>query len=224
MKLSNETLTVLQNFAKLNPGVEFKQGNSIRTISTGKNVLAKATLADSFPQDFCVYDLPQFLVVYNLNKDTELDFSDSDIIFKSANGRNKTKYRKSQKDTILVPPEKELSLPSVDVSITITQEDFASILGTAAALQSPHIAVESDGEKVYLTACDETNDSAHTNSLEVAEGSGSTYKMVFLTENLRLIPGTYDVQISFKGLALLKNTKQELQYFIATESKYSKGA
>ena len=222
MKLSNETLTVLQNFAKLNSGIEFKQGNTIRTMSTGKNVLAKATLADSFPQGFCVYDLPQFLLVYNLSKDTEIDFDDSNVIFKF--GRNKTKYRKSQKDTILVPPEKELTLPSVDVSLTITQEDFASILGTAAALQSPHIALESDGEMVYLTALDAANDSAHTNSLEVGIGNGKTYKMVFLTENLRIIPGTYEVEISFKGLAFFKNTKQELQYFIATESKYSKGA
>ena len=222
MKLSNETLTVLQNFAKLNSGIEFKQGNSIRTISTGKNVLAKATLADSFPQDFCVYDLPQFLLVYNLSKDTEIDFDDANVIFKF--GRNKTKYRKSQRDTVFLPPEKELTMPSVDVSFTLTQEDFASILGTAAALQSPHIAVESDGEKIYLTACDAENDSAHINSLEVGEGNGKTYKMVFLTENLRLIPGTYEVQISFKGLAFFKNTKQELQYFVATESKYSKGA
>ena len=222
MKLSSQTLTVLQNFAKLNPGVEFKQGNTIKTISTGKSVLATATLVDSFPHDFCVYDLPQFLLVYNLSKDTEIDFDDANVIFKF--GRNKTKYRKSQKDTILVPPEKELTLPSVDVSLTITQEDFASILGTAAALQSPHIAVESDGERVYLTACDAANDSAHTNSLEVANGTGKKYKMVFLTENLRMIPGTYEVEISFKGLAFFKNTKQELQYFVATESKVSKGA
>ena len=222
MKLSNQTLTVLQNFAKLNPGVEFKQGNTIKTISTGKSVLATATLVDSFPHDFCVYDLPQFLLVYNLSKDTEIDFDDANVIFKF--GRNKTKYRKSQRDTVFLPPEKELSMPSVDVSFTLTQEDFASILGTAAALQSPHIAVESDGEKIYLTACDAENDSAHINSLEVGEGNGKTYKMVFLTENLRLIPGTYEVQISFKGLAFFKNTKQELQYFVATESKLSKGA
>lgn len=225
MKLSKETITLLQNFSKLNPGIEFKQGNTIRTISTGKNVLGKATLKDEFPQDFCVYDLNQFLVVYNLNKDTEIDFDDSNVIFKSGqNGRNKTKYRKTQKDMILVPPEKELKLNSVDVAFTLSQDDFASIIDASSTLQSPHIAVESDGEKVYLTAFDAKNDSAHIHSIEVAAGEGKKYKMVFLTENFRLIPGSYEFELSFAGLAFLKNTTQDLQYWIASEAKYSKGA
>jgi hypothetical protein len=222
MKLSSETLTVLSNFAKLNPGIEFKKGNTLKTISTGKTVLAKTTLKDEFPQDFCVYDLPQFLLVYNLHKDTEIDFDDSNVIFKSGNGRNKTKYRKSQKDVIVVPPEKELALPSKDVTFTLTQEDFASILSTASALQSPHIAVESDSEKIYLTAFDATNDAAHTNSIEVGTGTGKKFKSVFLTENLRLIPGTYEVEISSKGLASFQNKNQDIQYWVAVEAKYSK--
>jgi hypothetical protein len=224
MKLSNETLTVLKNFASLNSGIQFKQGNSIKTISTGKNVLANAVLKDSFPQDFCVYDLNQFLGMYTLNKDTEIDFDDANIIFKSgSNGRNKTKYRKTQKDMIVVPPEKELNLSSVDVSFTLTQEDFESIIKAANHLQSPHIAVESDGDKIQLTAFDAQNDAAHTNTIEVGDGNGKKYRMVFLTENLRMITGTYDVQVSFKGLAFFKNKNQEIQYWVATESKYSKG-
>lgn len=220
MKLSSETLTVLSNFAKLNPGIEFKKGNILRTISSGKTVLAKTTLKDEFPQDFCVYDLPQFLLVYNLNKDTEIDFDDTNVIFKS--GRNKVKYRKSQKDVIVVPPDKELNLPSTDVTFTLTQEDFASLLGTAAALQSPHIAVESSGDKIYLTSFDATNDSAHINSIEVGAGNGKKFKSVFLTENLRLIPGTYEVEISEKGLASFKNKNQDIQYWVAVEAKFSK--
>jgi len=65
MKLSTETLSVLKNFASINSGIEFKQGNIIRTMSSGKTVLAKATLKDDFPQDFCVYDLNQFLLVHS---------------------------------------------------------------------------------------------------------------------------------------------------------------
>ena len=113
MKLSSETLSVLQNFAKINSGIEFKKGNKIATMSSGKTVLAKATLKDDFPQDFCVYDLNQFLAVHSLNKDTEIDFDDANVIFKS--GRSKIKYRKTEKNMIVTPPEKQLSLPSVDV-------------------------------------------------------------------------------------------------------------
>ena len=220
MKLSSETLSVLQNFAKINSGIEFKKGNKIATMSSGKTVLAKATLKDDFPQDFCVYDLNQFLAVHSLNKDTEIDFDDANVIFKS--GRSKIKYRKTEKNMIVTPPEKQLSLPSVDVSFTLTEEDLATILKTASVLQSPNIAVESDGDKVWLTAFNAVDNSAHTNSIDVSEGNGHKFKMVFLTDNFKMISGGYDVEISSKGLASFKNKTVDIQYWVATESKYSK--
>jgi len=219
MKLSNDTLTILKNFAGINSGIEFKAGNQLSTISPGKTVLAKATLKDTFPEDFCVYDLPQFLSVHSLNKDPEIEFDESNVIFKS--GRSKIKYRKTAKEMIITPPEKVLSLPSVDVSFKLTEESFASILKSASVLQSPHIAVESNGDKIYLTCFDAKDDSAHTNSIEVADGNGSNFKAVFLTENLKMIPGSYDVEISSRGLASFKNTIQEVDYWIAIEAKES---
>lgn len=219
MKLSSETLTVLQNFSKLNPGIQFKKGNKIKTISQGKNVLAEATLKDSFPHDFCVHDLNQFLTMHSIGKDTDIDFDDINIIFKF--GRNKTKYRKTEKETILIPPEKELKLPSVDISFTLSKEDFDSIMKITSVLQSPNMLVESDGDSVNMTSCDVKDSSAHTNTIQVAEGNGQKFKMVFLTENLKMIPGSYDVTISKAGLSLFKNKNQDIQYYVATEAKYS---
>ena len=220
MKLSNETLNVLKNFSTINQGIEFKKGNKLATMAATKSVLAKATLKDEFPQDFCIYDLNQFLSVHSLYKDTELDFNDIDVVFKS--GRSKVKYRKTEKNQIVVPPEKELSLPTVDVSFTLTSEDFDSILKTANVLQSPHVSVESSGDKINLTAFNADDNSAHTNSIEIGDGNGKSFKMVFLTQNLKMIAGSYDAEISFKGLASFKNTKQEIQYWVASESKHSK--
>ena len=220
MKLSTETLSVLKNFATINSGIEFKAGKNISTISSTKTVLAKATLKDEFPEDFCIYDLNQFLSVYSLNKDPELDFEPSDVIFKS--GRSKTKYRKTAKEMIVTVPDKVLTLPSVDVSFTLTEEDFSSILKSASILQSPNIAVESDGEKVAVTCFNAKDNSAHTNSIEVAEGNGNSFKAVFLTENLKMVAGSYDVEISSKGLSSFKNTKEEIQYWVAIEAKESK--
>lgn len=220
MKLSNETLNVLKNFSSINQGIEFKRGNKLATMAATKSVLAKATLKDEFPQDFCIYDLNQFLSVHSLYKDTELDFSDIDVIFKS--GRSKVKYRKTEKNQIVVPPEKELSLPTVDVTFSLTEEDYNSILKTASVLQSPHVSIESSGDKINLTAFNADDNSAHTNSIEIGDSNGKSFKMVFLTQNLKMIAGSYDVEISFKGLASFKNTKQEIQYWVASESKHSK--
>jgi hypothetical protein len=221
MKLTSETLSVLKNFASINQGIEFKKGNTIRTMSSGKTVLAKATLKDEFPQDFCVYDLNQFLSVHSMFDNTEIEFDSNHVIFKSG-AKKSTKYRKTAKEMIVTAPEKELSLPSVDISFPLTKEDFADILKSAGILQSPHIAVESDGDKVKLTTFNAKDDSAHTNSIEVADGTGTKFKMVFLTDNLKMIPGAYDVEISSKGLASFKNKSVDIQYWVATESKESK--
>jgi hypothetical protein len=221
MKLSKDTLDVLKNFASINSGLEFRKGNIIKTMSGGKTVLAKATLQDDFPQDFCVYDLNQFLSVHSLFDSTEIDFDDSNVIFKFG-PKKSTKYRKTAKEMIVTAPDKELSLPSVDISFTLTKQDFSDLLKVASVLQSPHIAVESSGDKIMLTTFNAKDDSAHTHSIEVSEGNGHKFKMVFLTDNLKMISGDYDVEISAKGLASFKNKNGTIQYWIATESKESK--
>ena len=220
MKLSNETLTVLKNFSSINQGIQFKQGTKLTTVSAGKTVLAQANLKDVFPQDFCVYDLNQFLSVHSLHKDSDLSFDDSNVIFKS--GRSSTKYRKTAKEMIVTPPEKEITLPSIDVSFTLSEEDYNNIMKVASVLSSPHIAVESDGNAVQLVAFDAQDNSAHTNSIQVGEGNGKKYKIVFKTENIKMIPGSYAVEISFKGIGHFKNTKDDIQYWIAFEAKETK--
>ena len=220
MKLSNETLTVLKNFSGINQNIQFKKGTKLTTVSAGKTVLAQANLKDDFPQDFCVYDLNQFLSVHSLYKDSEIDFDDSNIIFKS--GRSSTKYRMTAKEMIVTPPEKEIKMSSVDCEFTLVAEDYESIMKTASVLSSPHIAVQSNGDAVELVCFDANDNSAHTNSIQVGEGNGKKYKIVFKTENIKLIAGSYTVNISFKGIGHFKNNKDDIQYWIAFEAKETK--
>lgn len=225
MKLSSETLNVLKNFAGINSGLEFKTGNKLTTISSTKTVLAKATLKDNFPQDFCIYDLNQFLSVHSLGKDTELDFDSNNVIFKS--GRSKTKYRMTAKNMIVSPPDKELKLPSNDGEFTLKEEDLVQALKNASVLQSPNLAFESDGQRVTVTVFNAKDDSAHTNTIEIhTVGENETeykkFKAVFLTENFKMINSTYNVEISKAGLAHFRNETGDLEYYIAIEAKDSK--
>jgi hypothetical protein len=220
MKLSNETLSVLKNFSSINQSLEFKQGNKISTISSGKSVLAQATLKDEFPNNFCVYDLNQFLSVHSMFKgDVELEFDSANVIFKG--GRSKLKYRMASKDMIVTPPEKEIKLNDVDCSFTLSEIDYAEIMKAAAVLSSPNLSVNSDGETIELVVSDAKDDSQHTNSIQVGTGNGKSYNVVFKTENIKMVQGTYDVQISFKGFAHFKNTKEDIQYWVAFEAKES---
>jgi hypothetical protein len=221
MKLSNETLTVLKNFATINEGIQFKKGTKLSTVSPGKTVLAEAHLKDTFTDEFCVDDLNQFLSVHSLFKTgADLVFDDTNVTFQS--GRSKIKYRKTAPSMITIPPEKNLVMPSSDVKFTLTAEDYHWIMDTSKVLSSPNIAVHSDGETIDIITFDASNDAAHTNSLEVGEGDGKKYNIVFKTENIKMIPGTYDVVISFKGIGHFKNTKDDIQYWIAFEAKETK--
>jgi hypothetical protein len=220
MKLSNETLNVLKNFASINSGIEFKTGNKLSTISSTKTVLAKATLKDEFPQDFCIYDLNQFLSVHSLGKDTELEFDSNNVIFKS--GRSKTKYRMTAKNMIVSPPDKELKLPTVDGSFKLSEEDLVQALKNAAVLQAPNIAFESDGSTISVTLFNAKDDSAHTNTIQIGDASDDkVFKAVFLTENFKMIHGTYNIDVSSAGLAHFVNEAGDLEYFIAIEAKDS---
>lgn len=218
MKFSEQTLKVLKNYATINQGIVIKKGNLISTISPQKNILSEAEISDSIPQDFAVYDLNNFLSVLTLNKDPEIEFDDKNAIIKHLNGRSKLKYRFTESTLILSPPDKKLTLPSVDVEFTLTEEDYSWILRTAPILGSPHVAVVGDGEKVSLLTFDGANDAAHTNSIELDTATTSTFKLIFKFDNLKMISGTYDVQVSSKGIANFKNTKEKIQYWIAIES------
>lgn len=221
MKLSNETLTVLKNFASINDGIEFKKGNTIKTVSGSKSVLAQANLKDSFVDEFCVDDLNNFLSVHSLFGDkAELVFDEHNINFK--NGRHKVKYRKTSKNMIVIPPEKALTLPSEDAKFTLTAEDYDFILKSYKVLSSTHMAFQSDGDKIEVITFNAELDTAHENSIQIGEGNGKKYKAVFNIDNIKLIPGAYEVTVCFKGLSHFKNTKDDVQYWIASEAKFSK--
>jgi len=218
MKLSNETISILKNFGAINQGIFFKKGKTLKTVSSHKNILVQANINEEVPADFGVYDLNNFLSVISLSSDPTFEFEDKNVVIVGNKGRSKTKYRFCEPSMIVTPPEKELSMPDPEITIDFSTEDFGDIMRTAAVLSSPQIAVESNGSKVSLITLDTANDSAHTNTLEIGSGDGKVYRMIFKTENLsKILPGSYTVNISSKGIAHFKNKDVDLQYWITTE-------
>ena len=218
MKFSPKTIDLLKNFSSINPGIYFTKGSTLRTMSPQKNILCEAVVDDEFPQDFGIHDLNNFLSVLSLNKDPEVEFSDKNAIIKFLGGRSKIDYRFTEKSMIVVPPEKNITLPSVDVSFSLSEEDLTWIQKTASVLRSPNVAVTSDGTNVSIVTFDVADNSAATNSLDIGVNSDKIYKLIFKTENLKVIPGEYSVEISSKGVSHFTNSKASIQYWIATEA------
>jgi len=221
MKISPETNAILKNFAHINQSLFFKKGSVISTMSPQKNILVDATITETIPQDFGIYDLNNFLSVTSLFKDgSELEFDQNHVIIKGLNGRSKIKYRITDPSMIVVAPDKRPKLPVVDVKFTFSKEDLEWVIKTASVIGAPHLAVESDGTTVSLVTFDESNDAGHTNSLEMSDvdPEGNVFKLVYKTENLKVIPDSYSVEISSKGISTWTSITNEIKYYITLET------
>ena len=225
MKLSNDTLNILKNFASINTGIVFHQGKTIKTISGNKNILAEATITEEIPVEFGVYDLNNFLTVLSLHKEEPvIDFGDKMAVISGLSGRSKLNYRFCDPTMVVAPPAKPIAMPDAEIAFELTDSDLEWVIRTSSVLSSPNIAVVSDGSKISLQCFDATNDAASTNTLDVTDGNGDRFRMIFKTEALKMIPGSYDVHVSSKGVSHFRNKAKDLQYWITTEagSTYSK--
>lgn len=220
MKLSENTLSVLKNFSTINTGLFFKAGNTLRTVSPFKTVLAEATIDEAVPSDFGVHDLNQVLSILSLHKDApEVNVDGNNLVIRGFGDRSKITYRCCDATMIKTPPEKNITLPTEDVAFLLTEADLDWVLKTAGVLASPNVSVVSTNGKLTLRTLDATDDSAHTETLEVSPHTGTDVNFLFKTENWKMLPGTYAVTISAKGVAHFQNQARKIQYWIALEQK-----
>ncbi len=131
MKLSDNTLTILKNFAGINNSILVKQGNKLRTISVAKNILAEANITEEFPRDFAIYDLNQFLNGLGLHQDPDLDFTE-DSYLSIKEGKRRVKYFFADPNVIISPPDKDIQLPSSDVCFQLDSTSLEKLVKSGA--------------------------------------------------------------------------------------------
>ena len=215
MKLSDKTLTLLKNFSTINQSILFKQGSSLRTISVMKNILAEATIDENLPKDFGIYDLNQFLNGLGLHNSPELDFhDDSYVVIKE--GRMRSKYFFADPNVIVTPPDKEINLPSEEVSFELSTSQLDKLLKAAAIYQLPDLSVVGGEGVVKVLVRDKKNDTSNDFSIIVGE-TESTFSFNFKVENIKILPGTYRVDVSEKLLSRFTCENYALKYYIALE-------
>ena len=215
MKLSDKTLTLLKNFSSINQSILFKEGKNLRTISVMKNILAEATIEEELPKDFGIYDLNQFLNGLNLHQNAELDFqNDGYVVIKE--GKSRSKYFFADPNVIITPPEKEIVLPSEDVCFLLDTKELDKLLKAAAVYQLPDLSVVGEAGVVKLVVRDKKNDTSNDFSVVVGE-TDEVFSFNFKVENIKILPGNYEVVISSKLLSRFKNTSFDVTYHIALE-------
>ena len=215
MKLSDKTISVLKNFSSINQSILFKEGNKLRTISVMKNILAEATISEEFAKDFGVYDLNQFLNGLSLHQKPELDFGNEGYVV-IREGKMRSKYFFADPNVIVTPPDKEITLPSEDVCFEVSTEQLDKLLKAAAVYQLPDLSAVGENGVVKLVVRDKKNDTSNDFAIVVGE-TESEFSFNFKVENIKVLPGTYDVVVSQKLLSRFTSKNHDLTYFIALE-------
>lgn len=216
MKISNETLSVLKNFSQINPSVMFRPGQTIRTISPQKTVMAAANVGESFDTSAGVYDVSRFLATLSLFEDPDVDFGNNQFNIKA--GKRSLKYTYTAENMIVTPPNRDIEVADPEARMTIDWSDIEGVIRAAGVLGLPEIAFISEGDDISLAAVDSKNPTADNFSVVVTEGSGfPPFRMIIKVDNLKLMPADYEVALSSKGMAHFKSDK--VQYWIAIESR-----
>tara|TARA_Y100001938_G_scaffold99711_1_gene136324 strand:+ start:111 stop:776 length:666 start_codon:yes stop_codon:yes gene_type:complete len=215
MKLSDKTLTLLKNFSTINQSILFKKGSSLKTISVMKNILAEATIEEDLPTDFGIYDLNQFLNGLGLHQNPDLDFENQGHVV-IREGKSRTKYFFADPQVIVTPPDKEIKLTTEDVSFVLSTSQLDKLLKAAAIYQLPDLAVIGEAGVVKIVVRDKKNDTSNDFSIVVGE-TESEFSFNFKVENIKILPGTYDVVVCKQLLSRFTCQDYDLTYYIALE-------
>ena len=194
MKLSEHTIEVLKNFATINQNLVIKEGSTLTTMSAMKNIVAKADVEESFDKEVAIYDLNEFLASISL-------FTDPSVV---------------------TSPNKTITMPSKEVEFTLNGENLNKLKRAAGVIQAPDLVLEKKDADVFLTVKDKKNDTANTFSIDVdTKTEGSNFKFFYKVENLKVMEGNYDVEISSKNISHLKSTNKDVEYWVALEPESS---
>ena len=219
MKFSARTIQILKSFAQINQSLIFAPGSELKTISPLKTMVAKASIAETIPQQFAIWDLSKFLGVLSLFEDPELEINDKFITIKS--GKSKLDYVYCLPEMITQPPKKMVDMPADAVEKIIPSATLQSVMKAVGVLQLPEIAFVGRDGNFSIEALDtkpkNPNDQTLSNSFSIVVGETiKSFKMILKAENLKIMNEEYILKISPQGLCHLKGS--DVEYWIVCES------
>ena len=217
MKLSEHTVDVLKNFATINQNLVIKEGSTLSTMSAMKNIVAKADVEESFDKEVAIYDLNEFLASISLFTSPILDFKESFVTIKEENSSTSLKYFYSD-PSVVTSPSKTITMPSKEVEFTLNGDNLNKLKRAAGVIQAPDLVLEKKSTGSFLTVKDKKNDTANTYSIDVdTKTEGSGFKFYYKVENLKVMDGNYDVEISSKNISHLASSNKDVEYWVALE-------
>jgi hypothetical protein len=224
MELSDNTLTTLKNFSSINPNMMIRTGKTIKTISEARTVLARANVDEEFPMDFGIYDLNEFMGVLGLVDTPRLKFEDDYVVVNDSTGRSKVKYFYSSEDT-LTTPQKDITMPEANVKFTLDNDTMNKLKRAASTLGHSEISISGSDGVLSLSVVDSQNMTSNAFSIDI-DGDftdDAVFNFILSTNNLKILPGDYEVEISSKLITQFSHKSLDVKYWIALEKSSTFG-
>lgn len=216
MKFSNETIQILKNFSTINQNILFREGNTVATITDSRNIFARAKIAETFPMDIPVYDLPQMLSILTFQQDQEIEFHEQYMTIAKHDGE--FCYYYSDPAVVTAAPDKEIPVDA-RFSFRIEQSEIVLINKSAALVGAEYISLVNRGGKVTLLVGDPDQRTSNSYTLEIGETEDTDFVARISVETFKVLPDTYDVTLARKSFMHFKNAAETLQYWIALDTK-----
>lgn len=217
--ISQETLSILKNFSQLNSNLLVRPGNVINTVTGAKNVMAQATVQEDFPVEFGIWDLNKFLGTLSLFDSPTCVFGEKSVKISGEGGRAVTYYY--SEPSLLTTINKQVQMPETVIHLSLTQSVFADLQRAASVLQLPDLSFTSmDGENILAVVRDKKDPTSNDYSVAVGDVLGDTpnFEFNFKIDNLKLLPGDYDVEICESVVSSFTNSNIDVKYWIALET------
>lgn len=220
LKLSQETLGVLKNFASLNSNILVRPGSTLSTVTPVKNVMAEATVEETFDTEFGIWDLNKFLGVISLFKEPVLNFGEKLVTISDATRKNAPSVHYFYcEPSLLTAPKKSITMPDILMSFKLTADNVQEIMRASSVLQVGDLAIKSVKDKIELFVYDKADKGSNTYSVVVGENkSKSKFDIHMKVDNLKLMSGDYDVHVSKSIVAKFSHCSRDLTYYVALEA------
>lgn len=214
MKISTDTIKVLQNYAGINNNLRIRPGKELTTISPQKNIFAKTQVTDTFPVDCCIYELNSLLSLLSLMEDQDIDFGDKSLKISKDGGEFEFFYAD---ESVIIAPEAGKSI-AVDqhYQFKVSSADVLMLNKAAAIVGAKFISVVSKAGKTTLSVGDPKT--ASSNSYKrTLESTEHEFNCRLAVENFKVVPDAYTVTVSKKKFFHFKHDTKSLEYWLAME-------
>ena len=217
--MNTQMLEILRNFGTINSNLVFREGNVVRTVSDAKNVMAKADASEPMPKEFGIYDVNELLSAMSLIEGASVSYEDTHLLIKGEN--SSIKYFYSDVEMLTSAPDKDIMMPPCEVEFTLTESVLSGLRKASQTFGHKTVLIEDGGEgKVKLSIVDVKNSSSNAYNVSVSGNFGdvqTTTRLSINIDNLKLVSGDYQVEVSSKLISKFTNTSKPFEYWIALE-------